>query len=87
MSGLLRLALLLAALALFAWLVAAHGVIRTFTIVIAVALVLSVPRTRAWQLGERWLVRLTGSRRRAAVLVMVLIIGTLAVVNLYNLTH
>jgi hypothetical protein len=87
MSGLIRLALLLVAIVLFAFLVAAHGVIRAFIILVAVTLVLTAPRTRAWQMGERWLVRLTGSRRRAAVLVMVLVIATLTAVNLYNLIH
>jgi phosphatidylglycerophosphate synthase len=87
MSELIRLALLLGVLALFIVLVAAHGVIRAFVIVMAVALILTAPRTQAWQVGERWLVRLTGSRRRAAVLVMVLVIGVMAAVNLYNLTH
>ncbi len=87
MLALIRLLLPIAALVLFALLVATHGIVRSVFIAVAVTLLITVPRTRAWKTGERWLVRLTGSRRRAAAVAMFMVIGTVAAVNIYHLTH
>lgn len=87
MASLIRLLLLLGALLVFTALIAVHGFVRAVVLLVAVVLATSVPRTRAWKGSEYALVQLTGSRRRAAVLVMVLVIGTLTIVNLYQLAH
>ena len=86
MQALFRLGVLVLILAVSVILVAAHG-LRGFFIVIALILAWALPQTRVWQRIERTLVRLTGSRRRAAALIMGLIIGTLLVVNLYQLVR
>jgi hypothetical protein len=86
MAALFRLAVLLLILVVSIFLVAAHG-LRGFFIVIALLLAWALPQTRAWQVIDHALVRLTGSRRRAAALIMGVIIGTLLVVNLYQLVR
>jgi hypothetical protein len=78
-----RLALLVAVLFISGVLIAAHGV-RGIAIVIGVFLLITLPQSRAWQRIERPLVRLTGSRRRAAVLVTLVAIGAAAVINFYQ---
>jgi hypothetical protein len=82
-QSLLRLALLLAAVLISGILIAAHG-FRGIAIVVGVYLLLTLPRSRAWQAVERPLVRLTGSRRRAAVLVTLVVLGVAAIVNFYQ---
>jgi hypothetical protein len=82
-QSLLRLALLLAVLLISGILIATHGV-RGIAIVVGVYLLLTLPRSRAWQAVERPLVRLTGSRRRAAVLVTLVVLGAAAVINFYQ---
>jgi hypothetical protein len=57
-----------------------HGV-RGIALLVVLAAVSSVPQTRVWRTGERIMVRLTGSRRAALVVVCVALIGTLIVVN------
>lgn len=81
---LVRSLLLLAALAIAAVLIAVHGV-RAIGFLVGLALVLTIPKTRIWTVTERWLVRLTGSRRRAAVLAMLLVIGAVAAANILPL--
>lgn len=86
MHALLRIGMLLVILMLAAWLTAAHG-LRGLAVVLVVAVLTVVPRTRAWRMGERVLVRLTGSRRRAAALVMAVLVCGLIAVNLYDLVR
>jgi hypothetical protein len=86
MPGLIRFALLaVAALAAVA-VIAVHG-IRGLAIVIFLVMVASLPRSRVYAIAEYWLVRITGSRRRAAVAFMTFIIVVLVAFNVYSLTH
>lgn len=84
MYATIRLLLLFGVLLVSAALVLTHGT-RGFLFLIALALLATLPQTRAWKVSERWLVRLTGSRKRAAALVLVVLIAGLAIVNLYGL--
>lgn len=86
MVALIRLALTIAALLLCGIVIVTHGV-RGVILLIVVALAMSAPQTRIWKGVERLLVRLTGSRRRAVLLVMLLGIGAVAVANLYPLVR
>lgn len=86
MAALVRYLLLIVVLIVCIWVVAAHGV-RGVAFLVIFALLITVPRTRAWAFAERRLVRLTGSRRRAAALVMGTIIVILLVVNVYPYIH
>lgn len=83
MTGLFRFGLLLVALLVCGAIIAAHGV-RGVVLVIAIMAVATLPQTRIWQVTERSLVRLTGTRRRAAVLVMAIVIGVTIAVNVYQ---
>lgn len=65
---------------------ATHG-FRGVVALVVLLLVVSVPRTRAWQATEQTLVRVTGSRRRAAVLVMSVIIVAVLAVDIYSLVR
>lgn len=67
-------------------LVAAHG-LRGLVVLAVVLVLASAPRTRVWQAAERALVRLTGSRKRAAILVLSLTILVLLAIDLYSLAH
>ena len=87
MYGLIRSLLLFAIVVVVVVLVAVHGFIRGLVVLVALAVVTTVPRTQAWRVSEQWLVRVTGSRRRAALVVLLVVIGALAVVNFYNITH
>ncbi len=78
--------LLLGALIVGAALVATHG-IRGVAILVVLLLLLSAPRTRAYSIAEQALVRLTGSRKRAAILVMVVVIVVVLAVDAYTLLH
>jgi hypothetical protein len=75
-----------AALVLCVAIVAAQG-IRGIVLVVAIMLLATLPGTRAWKVSERALVRLTGSRRRAAVLVMAIVVGLTIAVNVYELVR
>jgi hypothetical protein len=86
MTGLLRLGLLLVALLVCGALIAAHGV-RGIILVIAIMMAATLPQTRAWRVTEHALVRLTGTRRRAAVLLMAIVVGVLIAVNVYQFTQ
>jgi hypothetical protein len=77
---------LLAALAIGVALVATHG-LRGLAVVAVLLLLVSAPRTRAWIIAEGFLVRLTGSRRRAAVLVMSTVIVILLAFEVYSLVR
>jgi len=87
MHGLVRSLLLFAIVVVVVVLVAVHGFIRGLVVLVALAVVTTVPRTQTWRVSERWLVRVTGSRRRAALVVLLVVIGALAVVNFYNIMH
>ena len=87
MPGLIRSLLFFAILVAVVILVAMHGFVRALALAMALALVTTVPKTRGWKMVERWLVRLTGSRRRAAVLALVVVVGVLAAVNVYSYLH
>ncbi|MBV9281185.1 MAG: hypothetical protein JOZ41_13975 [Chloroflexi bacterium] len=87
MSTLIRSLLLFALFVCVVILVAAHGFVRAVAVLMALVVVTTLPKTRAWQMGERWLVRITGSRRRAALVALLVVIGALAVINIYNITH
>jgi hypothetical protein len=86
MAALFRLVVLCLILIVSVFLVAAHG-LRGFFIVMALILAWALPQTRIWQRIDRVLVRVTGSRRRAAALIMGVTIGTVLVVNLYQLVR
>jgi hypothetical protein len=64
-------------------LVITHGV-RGIAILVGVALIATVPQTRVWRIGEHYLVTLTGSRRRALALLMIVAIVVALLVNLYQ---
>jgi len=83
---LIRFLLLLAALVIGAALVVAHG-IRGVAALVVLLLLVSAPRTRAWNITERALVRLTGSKKRAAILVMSVVIVAVLAVDVYSLAH
>ena len=78
--------MLLGALVIGGALVVAHG-IRGVAVLVVLLLVVSAPRTRAWTVAERALVRLTGSRKRAAILVMSTVIVVILAVDVYSLVH
>ncbi|HEX6510619.1 MAG TPA: hypothetical protein VF221_23570 [Chloroflexota bacterium] len=63
---------------------ASHG-IRGLAIVVVFLVLSSAPRTRVWQIIERRLVHLTGSRKRAAILVMSVVIVVVLAVDVYEL--
>lgn len=86
MHAFIRFGLLLAALLVCIAIIAAHGV-RGVVIVIVIMLIATVPQTRLWKVGERYLVRLTGSRRRAAVAIFALIIAIMVAINIYQLVY
>ena len=83
MKPVLRSALLLVVLVVAALIVVAHGVRGAISLIVVV-LALSLPRTAAWRAVERPLVRFTGSRQRAYVLTLALVLGLLAVINVYE---
>ncbi|MGH2409238.1 MAG: hypothetical protein ACRDGS_02600 [Chloroflexota bacterium] len=66
--------------------VAAHGV-RAIAVLVIVVLIATLPNTRGYKIVERVLVRLTGSRRRSAVLVALIVIGAGIAINIYPLIH
>ncbi|HZU11871.1 MAG TPA: hypothetical protein VFB58_03455 [Chloroflexota bacterium] len=82
----LRFLLLIVVIAAALGLALAHGV-RGITIVLAVAVLAAAIRAPLFQRVAGALVRLTGSRRRAAALVMAVLIGALLAVTLYNLVR
>jgi hypothetical protein len=84
--GLVRIGLMAAALLAAATVIAVHGV-RGLAIVIFLALLASLPRSRPYRTAEYWLVRITGSRRGAAVVFMTTLIVVLVAFNVYTLTH
>ncbi len=86
MPGLVRFGLLAIAAIAAAVVIAVHG-IRGLAIVVFLVLLASLPRSRPYQIAEYWLVRITGSRRRAAVVVMSVLIAALVAFNVYTLTH
>ena len=67
-------------------LIAAHG-LRGIAVLVVLMLAVSVPRTRAWYIAEGALVRLTGSRKRAAILVLSTIIVAFLAIDAYSLFH
>lgn len=86
LAALIRFLLLLAVIAAALGLALTHGV-RGFAIVLAAAVLAAAVRMPFFRRIAGWLVRLTGSRRRAAVLVMVVLIGALLAVNIYDLVR
>ena len=84
MRAFIRPLLSLGILLIGLWLVVSHGT-RGFLLLIALALVATLPGTSGWQRGERWLIRLTGSRSRAAALAMLMLIGAVTAINVYQL--
>jgi hypothetical protein len=82
----LRSFLLVVALGLGLYLAVVHG-IRGLAVFAALLVVSALPKTRAWRFTEWLLVGVTGSRRRAAVLVMSLAIAALLAVNVVEFIH
>jgi hypothetical protein len=82
----IRFLLLIGALIAAAIFIAAHGV-RAIALLVVVVLVVTLPNTRVWKIAEGALVRLTGSRRRAYLLVTVVVIAVLIGVNVYEFVH
>ncbi|MGI8824417.1 MAG: hypothetical protein ACR2JC_02000 [Chloroflexota bacterium] len=78
----MRFGLLIVVLIACGAIVAAHG-IRGVGFLLVLGLAAGLPRTRAWRMIEGPLVRLTGSRQRAAAVLMVVVVAVLAGVNLY----
>ena len=87
MSRFLRTVLLTVAVLALIALVAVHGFVRAVVLLVVVALATALPRTRAWAVGERMMVRLTGSRQRAAAVTLIVVISSLAVYNIYALVR
>jgi hypothetical protein len=83
---LLRPALTVLIILVGVWLIIAHGV-RGLVIVIAGIAVYALPRTRAWKIIEGPLVRLTGSRRRAAVISFGFLLAIMAAFDIYQLVR
>ncbi len=77
---LIRGLLLVGVLVLCTALIAAHG-LRGIAVVVGVAVLASTVQTRAFRTTERALVRLTGSRQRAAMAVMGLVIVVVVAVT------
>jgi hypothetical protein len=86
MTALVRFGLLIAALIVCGAIIAVHGV-RGVVFVVVIMAVATVPQTGAWRATEGALIRVTGSRRRAWVLVMAVLICVLVVVNVYQYTR
>lgn len=84
--GLIRLGLLALAAVFAVVVIAVHGV-RGVAIVVFLIMLASLPRSRPYQVAEYWLVRITGSRRRAFVVFMSFLIVVLVAFNVYELTH
>ncbi len=84
--SLIRTLVILAVLLICVWLIAAHG-IRGLGVVAVIAVLVTVPQTRAYRFVERGLIRFTGSRKRALLLVMSLAIAVLVVVNVLEFTR
>jgi hypothetical protein len=83
-SGLIRTGLLLAALTVCVWLIAAHG-LRGLAVVAALAVLTALPQNRGFRLADRWLIRVTGSRRRALALLMAIAVTAIVGVGLLEL--
>jgi hypothetical protein len=64
----------------------AHG-IRGLLVAGAVVLAWGAKDSPAWKISEAFLVRLTGSKRRAAVAVMGAVIVVMLAVDVYQATH
>lgn len=77
---LIRGLLLVGVLVLCTVLIAAHG-IRGIAIVVTIAILASTVQTPAFRAAERALIRLTGSRQRAAMLVMGLAVAVIVAVS------
>ncbi len=86
MNGLVRFAMLIVVLIVCATVIATHG-FRGVAVLMVVGLAALAPRTRVWRTVEPPLVRLTGTRQRAAALVMVIVIACLAAFNVYEYVH
>jgi len=84
MHALVRPLLALGILLIGLLLVVSHGT-RGFLVLIGAGLAATLPGTSGWQRCERWLIRLTGSRRRAAALIMLMLIGAVTAINVYQL--
>lgn len=85
-GALIRLTLSIAILLVAALLIVTHGV-RGVLLLAAGILLLTAPRTRGYQMIERRLVRLTGSRQRAFALVLAAAIAVVVAVNVYEFVH
>lgn len=82
----IRFVLIFGALAACALVIAAHGV-RGVIIIVVLAALASILRLPAFQGAARLLVRITGSPRRALVLVTSVTIGVMLAINLYQLVR
>jgi hypothetical protein len=82
-AAIVRSLLLIGLLLVGALLVATHG-LRGLAVVLGLLVIWSVTQTRLWQSVEGVLVRLTGSRTRAAVLVLGTVLAIAVAVNLYE---
>ena len=86
MAALIRSALLLLAFVIILILGVVHG-LRGLVVAGAIILAWAAKDTRAWKSTETFLVRLTGSRRRAGVTVLSVIIVVMVAFNVYQATH
>jgi hypothetical protein len=84
--ALIRFVLFFGVIVLGLFLIVAHG-LRGLVALVVMVLLVTAPQTRAWQVVERFLVRITGSRRRAAVLVLGTIIVIALGFEIYALVH
>lgn len=78
-----RVALMAVVLGGCAALIVAHG-FRGVILIVAIAALATLPRTRIWRIVERALVRLTGSRRGALAVVVLVLVCSAAAVNIYE---
>jgi hypothetical protein len=81
---LIRVLLLLGAVLVGVSLVATHGV-RGVAVLVVLLLLMSARRSRPWIMVERALVQLTGSRKRAAILAMTVVIVVVLAVDVHSL--
>jgi hypothetical protein len=86
MAPVIRSALLLGMLILILILGLAHG-LRGFVVAGAIILAWAAKDTRVWKRSEAFLVRVTGSRRRAGITVLSAVIVVMVAFNLYEATH
>lgn len=83
---LIRAVLLVAALLLCTALIAGHG-LRGIAVVAGAVVLASAVRTRGFRAAERTLVRITGSRQRALLLIMSVMIAAMVAASVIQIVR